>query len=168
MARPKRSATQALDDYVEIAKMVHRGGLTQKEIAKELSKKRPYTLTQQTISNDIAKLNELWKESAAVDIDTEKGKLKSHYEYLISEAYKAWDRSQQDAETIIEAETKDGTFTTTKREGQTGDSKFLAEIRALLAEYKALFGLDAPRKIAPTNPDGNEPAPPSTIIVYEK
>lgn len=162
MAKPKRTQAQAIEDYPEIERLSLQG-LTQKEIAKELSKKRPYTLTQQTISNDMVRLREIWKESAAVDIETEKGKLKAHYEYLIAEAQKAWERSQQDAVTEIEAETEKGTFTTIKREGQAGDPRFLAEIRALRAEYKALFGLDAPKRSELTGAGGAPLNPPAEI-----
>jgi hypothetical protein len=164
MAKPKRSPAQALEDYPVIERLALRG-LTQKEIAKELSKIRPYSLTQQTISSDMVKLRELWKESSVIDIDVEKGKLKAHYEYLIAEAQKAWERSQKNAVTVTEAETEKGTFITTKTEGQVGDSRFLAEIRALRAEYKNLFGLDAPRKNEVTGKDGKD-LPAQAVMVY--
>ena len=153
MARPKRSPAQTLEDYPEIERLALRG-LTQKEIAKELSSKRTYSVTQQTISNDMVKLRQMWKESSVIDIDSEKGKLKAHYEYLISEAQKAWERSQQDAVTFTESDTPKGTISTTETKGQVGDGKFIGEIRALLAEYKNLFGLDAPRRQELTGKDG--------------
>lgn len=156
MAPRKRTQAQALEDYPIIAALTLRGD-TQTEIAEKISSMRDYTITQQTISNDMKSLEKIWKESAAVDIDVEKGKLKAYYEHLISEAYKAWERSQQDAVKTREGENEKGSYSYTDREPQVGDARFLAEIRALLDQYEDLFGIKAPTKSQTdlTNSDGS-------------
>lgn len=149
MAKPKRTEKQALDDYPVISAL--RGmGKNQTEIAVFLSEVRPYKLTQQTISNDIKKLEKFWEQNAVVKIDQEKGKLKTYYEYMIMEAHKAWERSQEDAVKEREGYNKtQGAYNYTDTEPQVGDPRFMGEIRALMADYAELFGLK-PAKETPT------------------
>lgn len=147
MAANKRTAAQRLEDYGLIASLARRGK-TQKQIAAELSKGRKYKLTQQQISEDMAKLQDVWKESAAVDIDSEKGKLKAMLEDLIAIAYDAWDRSKTDAVKEVEGYSKtQGNYHHTTTEHQVGDPRFLSELRALSDQYAKLFGLTAPENL---------------------
>lgn len=145
----KRNDSQKLADYLEIAILNHKGK-NQGEIAEILSNKRSYTLSQQQISYDMKALKELWKRETVFDVDTEKGRLKSHIELLIKEAHIAWARSREDVVTVSEGFNGQGAFKSTTRKGQAGDPRFIAEIRALLKEYRDLFGIDPPKKIEGT------------------
>lgn len=158
MAAKKRTRTQRLTDLIEIERLDQRN-LTQQEIADVLAATREYKITQQMISEDMREIKALHEAGAAVKIDREKGKMKSHLEALIRENYEAWDRSQQDAVTITEKEVfikgkKKGDDVsvpaierTIQRKGQVGDPRFTGEVRALLKQYAELYGLEAAKKL---------------------
>lgn len=55
--------------------------------------------------------------------------------------------------------------TTRTVEAQAGDPRFLAELRQAGRDLRELLGLDAPRKVAPTLPDG-QPLPALTFIEF--
>lgn len=70
---------------------------------------------------------------------------------LRTEAWAAWVRSQQDAETEIEevttgGQTGGGTKNATRRVGQTGEASYLATIEKSLRAERDLLGLDAPKR----------------------
>ncbi len=64
------------------------------------------------------------------------------------EAWEQWYRSTQDAESRTEAETKDGTFVTERKEGQSGNPALLDKIIKASERRAKLLGLDAPEKLA--------------------
>lgn len=175
----KRTLAQKQDDYAEMAELSHRG-LTHAQIAKILSAKRPYTISRSQIQYDAKKLDDIWKANSAIDVDIEKGKLKAHYESLIAELYVLYDESKKDKiitstnASIVGGTIKDGKMDggairerniSERKEKQSGDPKIITEIRNILAEYKSLFGLDAPKRAEITGADGKD-LPPAVVNIY--
>lgn len=161
--RNKRNEAQKLEDMVLIEILTHRGN-NQTEIANAINEKRakeekPYKLSQQQVSYDMAALKEMWKTSAIIDIDTEKGRVKSHLELLMKEAHSAWLRSQEDAVVHTEGFGPLGSTSQTRTEGQVGDARFIGEIRAILKQYADLFGIEAPKRSELTGKNGKELIP---------
>lgn len=121
-----------------------------KERAWELRVQRGWSITRigeemgfhfTTINNWLNEIREagqdrLKRESALQLIDQF-----DRLEAAIEQAWRGWERSQEDAVTVKESETVDGTFITKTAKGQSGDPRFLAEIRSLLQQQRELLGL---------------------------
>lgn len=88
----KRNATEVEADRALVAKL-YLQGKTQAEIAEELSSIRTYTLTQQTISDDLKALVKEWRKQRFDDIDELKGEEISRLNRVEAEAWSAWFRS---------------------------------------------------------------------------
>lgn len=69
-------------------------GKTQQQIAAEVG------VSQMTVSTDLAALRKAWLASSLRDFDTMKAEELARLELLEREAWEAWSRSKQDAETI--------------------------------------------------------------------
>jgi len=151
--------------------MYLRGDL-QADIAAELK------LSQSTVSNDLATLQNEWRQSSLIDINDRKAYELARVDDLEREYWSAWKRSQEDAEIRIvvkkgvdvEKEGKTKSRITpikdTKRtEGQSGNPAFLRGIEWCINKRCELLGLDAPKKIAPTNPAGDKPFE-SPVLIY--
>lgn len=88
----QRSKTQKALHQREAARL-HLLGKTQEEIAALLN------ISQQTVSNDLAEIADLWRERAAGDVKVEKGKALARLDLLIAEYFAGWERSQRGVET---------------------------------------------------------------------
>ena len=145
-------------------------GMSQPEIA------RRYNLTDSTITRDLQEIRAQWL-SAAVDSYAELKSMElARLDKLELAAWAGYARSQNDAEKqLIVAEpvaqnenekelpraAARQTIRIEKRiEKQTGDVGWLSLILDIIKRRCAIFGFDAPKKIAPTPPDGPEPYQP--------
>lgn len=126
--------------------------------------------SKQAISYHWRKIEDGWKQSAQADIALYKGRQLDEITVLREEAWEAWKRSQRDAEASGSKLVRDadGTAKGKKRgasgrqesfmrkEGQVGDPRFLQIIDDVARREARLLGLDAPQKIAPTDPTGDK------------
>lgn len=87
------------------------------------------------------------------------------HEFIATEAIGAWEASKKAKGTVTRKTGGKGTEdeeTTTRAENQTGDPRYLTVAMAALDAQRKLQGLDAPMKVANTDPEGNDKpnAPP--------
>jgi hypothetical protein len=137
-------------------------GWTQQQIADAISDdpERHYTLSRVQISNDLAAIRKDWQASAVRNFDEAQAQELAKVDLLELEYWQAWERSCQDAETRTrkqrladEGEVKEITKVT---KGQAGDKRFLDGVQWCIERRCKILGLDAPQKIAPTDPTGKE------------
>ncbi|MGE4105519.1 MAG: hypothetical protein AB7E74_26435 [Pirellulales bacterium] len=120
---------------------------SQTAIAEELG------VAQSTISEDLRAIEREWRESTIRDFELSRRIELRKLERIEREAWLGWDRSQKPAQSADIP--GDGVQPSRKRvRNQYGDPRFLDQIHKCIAGRRALLGLDAPTKIAPTTPDG--------------
>ena len=163
MASQKRNTAQIDHDRREIARYYLRGR-TQKEIANIINgdPERDYTLTRQMISYDLGKIREAWRESSLVDMNEAKQRELQKIDMLELEYWQAWEDSCENEETVRqEGAPTDGGIKTEKItktvKGKTGDPRYLQGVERCIQQRIKIIGIEAPTKIAPTTPDGEQP-----------
>ena len=154
MAGRRRKAAELARDRRRIAELYLRGWL-QVDIADELG------LHQTTISNDLKAIQAEWLESTIVDFDKARARELAKIDDLEREYWCGWQESTKDREIDIEesqAGGKHGSLDKTvhKVEGQVGDPRFLQGVQSCIDRRCKLLGLDAPTKVAPTDPTGSK------------
>jgi hypothetical protein len=143
---PKRSPFQIQRDRQRIADWYCQG-LTQADIAERLNKGRDFTLSQQTISNDLCAIQKEWLASALRDFDEARAQELGKIDRLEREYWRGWERSCEDAETVRKEGSAGGVEKVVKTEkGQAGDPRFLAGVERCIERRCKLLGLDAPIK----------------------
>lgn len=159
---PRRSNGELARDRKIISDMYLRG-YTQVEIAERIKR------DQSTVSRDIKALQKQWLQDSMVDFNEARAKELAKIDALEMEYWKAWQASQQDAETIVEeaSELKDGTRAkvSTKTVGQTGDPRYLQGVQWCIDKRAEILGLDAPERFDITS--GGEQMQGNIINVYE-
>ena len=159
-----RSASQIERDRRRISEMYLRGEL-QADIAKELS------LSQSTISNDLAAIQEEWKLSSLMDFDKRKAQELAKVDDLEREYWGAWKRSYGvNVKRSKKATKKMGD--TIQEAGETeesllGDPRFLAGVQWCINKRCELMGLDAPKKSELTGKDGKPLLPEQKVTDEE-
>jgi hypothetical protein len=123
-------------------------GKGQTEIAQELN------LTQATISRDLEHVRTAWRESSIRDFDAQRDLEIARLNAIETEAWAAWERSQQPAQTAVVSGAAGSQTAKRTLRHQCGNPRFLELALRCNEERRKLLGLDAPLKIAPTMPDG--------------
>lgn len=146
-------------------------GQEQWEIAETLK------VTVRTIERDMAAIKAQWQAEHQSAADIKIMEAVAHCDRVRAESYAAWERSKQDAE-LRSAKTvkvpdgqdaagkprfKERSEASKREEGQCGDPRFLAEIRACVRQRCELLGLLV-TKLAPVTPDGKEAAKGVQVI----
>lgn len=165
--KPERSESQKQRDRRRISEMYLRGDL-QADIAKELS------LSQSTVSADLAVLRDEWLASSIMDFNDRRAQELAKIDDLEREYWTAWKRSQQDAEIRVKEAIKRGEKNQEtmiqkaqeRTEAQIGDPRYLSGIQWCINKRCELLGLDAPKKIAPTKPDGSQLPENQVVMIY--
>jgi len=153
LAAPKRSKAQREADLARIAHL-YLSGSNQYEIAKELG------LSRQQITYDLQDLYGRWAESARSDIDKLKAEQLAKIDRLEREYWDAWRRSVGTHEKSI-TERKRGETQMDRaqivKEELAGDPRFLTGVGWCIEQRCKILGLNAPQKVAPTDPSGENP-----------
>jgi len=118
-------------------------GRTQGKIAEALG------LSLDQVRGDLGAIRKLWLERAVESFDERKSKELARFDLIEREA---WERSCHSADKRDSERTRSG------RTNQSGDARFLAEVRACIDMRCKILGFYAPVKVAPTNPEGTGPA----------
>lgn len=150
MPAHKRNEAQRQLDIPEIQALAIRG-YSHEEIATKISAQRDYTLSRQQITYDMQDVNKMFEALAAQQILLQKGREIAAANALEHEAWKAWDRSQQDkvvkttnvtmrGETILNQQINE------RIETQVGDKGFLDAAAASSKARRDMWGLDAPKQ----------------------
>ncbi len=154
MAAPKRTPIQIEHDRVEIARR-YLHGETQAAIGRVLG------MTQQMVCYDLKAIQAQWRRAAIRDFDEAKGQELAKIDELERTYWEAWAQSKEEKQTKSAAkeqgEGKNGTVKTKtglRTEGRDGNPVFLAGVMACIDRRCKLLGVDAPVKLAPTDPSG--------------
>ena len=113
-------------------------------------------VTQPTISLDLREIQKQWRDSAIRDFDVLRERELKKIERVEREAWAAWERSRKPAQSAVVNVDGRGQKTQKKLTEQCGDPRYLDQIQKCIAGRRALLGLDAPTRIAPVSPDGQE------------
>lgn len=128
-------------------------GLTYSEIGKKVG------VDKGTVCRDMRLLKVYWEKMAAQDIDKHKRGIITKLLHVYDEAMRAWERSKRQA---TKASTKQRTGDNDWKENaaermkRDGDPRFLKQALAALDQLAKLLGVNAPLKVAPTDPSGEE------------
>jgi len=114
-------------------------------------------LTQPTISQDLSCIRAQWRESTIRDFDAARDLELQKLDRVEREAWAAWERSQQVQESTRVTQDASGKRAQKTVEHPVGDPRYLEQIQKCIAARRALLGLDAPTRIAPVMPNGEEP-----------
>lgn len=147
---PKRNHEQRERD-LEITARLYMQGWYQQEIADYLSNREgdptaDYTLSQVTISKDLAEIRRRWLESSLVDMDQIKAEELAKIDRLEREYWQAWEDSRQVLETRKLQSGDKGSSELLIEAEQVGDPKFLQGIQWCIDRRVKIFGLDAPKR----------------------
>src|SRR5437763_248565 len=160
MRGPKRTPAERERDLERLAVLYCRG-MSQLAMAEKLG------VSRQQIGYDLRTLNQRWQESALAHLDAKKARELARLDHLEAVAWDAWERSCQDAETISSSMVKgrigkegvalpDLQKVAKITKHQIGDPRFLEQVYKCIDKRCEVLGLNAPKKIAPTNPEGTE------------
>lgn len=169
---PRRSKIQQERDRVRVSEYYLKGW-TQTKIADEIG------VTQAIISKTLQICREEWKKIAAMNIDEHKAQELARIDALEQEYWAGWEKSKQDAEKrsskMIGQEVDDGDGDeaispkrlerTVTIENKSGDTKYLDGVQWCINKRCEILGINAPMKIARTNPEGDKQAD-NQVIVY--
>jgi predicted transcriptional regulator len=125
-------------------------GQTQAAIARELN------VSQATVSADLKAIRQQWRDSSLRNFDEAVEESLRKYQVLEREAWNGWQRSQEPAETSRIVQGEQGRKAEKTVRQQVGDPRFLELVHRAITGRRALLGLDAPTRIAPTSPEGDE------------
>lgn len=114
-------------------------GQTQWEIA------RAFEVTQATISRDLTEIRKEWLASAVRNMDEIKAKELAKIDATEAEAWKAWTKSQENAEVLRTRMRESESETEKIVKGQAGDSKFLDIILKCIKQRCEILGVLVPK-----------------------
>ena len=154
MAGRPRSKSEIIRDRHRIASLYLKGR-TQASIGEELG------LSQSIISRNLATLHQEWLQDTSIDIRKAKARELARVDNLEREYWNAWERSCSErkvASAEVRADDAQGKphKSSLRKEQRDGNPAFLRGIEWCIDKRCRILGLDAPVKVAPTNPDGDE------------
>lgn len=158
MAAPKLDKKQRKAHLYEVSRL-YRQGMAVREIAERLD------CSAANIYRDLQILREQWRNEMVSNVDQRQAEELAKLGYIERNAWEGWIRSRQDSEKIVErlprgedeiAEAEGGFIKERTRQGQSGDPRFLETARKVIEDRRKMLGLDAPSKIAPTDPTGKK------------
>lgn len=113
-------------------------GETQWQIA------RAFEVDQATISRDLAAIRKEWRASAVRDMDEIKARELAKIDEAEAQAWRAWTKSQENAE-VLRARVRGNTSETEKvSKGQAGDPRFLDLVLKCVEKRCLILGVYAP------------------------
>lgn len=115
-------------------------GNTQVQIAEALG------IQQSTVSNDLKRVQEHWRESAVRDFDLARETELKRIDRVEREAWGAWERSQKPAQTAVTSDDPHQRRSKRVLKNQHGDPRYLDIVHKCIASRRALLGLDAPTR----------------------
>ena len=118
-------------------------GWKQDEIAKQIG------VSQMTISNDIRKIQAMWRESAIRDFDMARELELRKLDRIEKEAWAAWERSQQPLQSAHISDESHARKSRRTVKHQNGNPRYLEIVNRCIGQRCALLGLN----ISPLEPD---------------
>jgi hypothetical protein len=121
-------------------------GWSQAAIAKELG------ISQSTVSDDLKYIRRKWEQSSIRNYDELRTRELHKLDFIESEAWAAWDRSQKPSQSATVTGEGNGQQTKKSMKHQVGDPRFLDQVSKCIAHRRAITGLDAPLQVADATP----------------
>jgi hypothetical protein len=155
----KRESQQREVDLIETAERYLRGD-SHELIAQYITDNRPYRLSRQTISNDIAELHRRWLHAQLIDYNEAKARELQRIDKLEMSYWDGWERSLEKQEEIESFRKEDEQVSgdgsskpaykqskvTKKEKTHWGDIRFLDGVMKCTQERAKILGLYAPDK----------------------
>jgi hypothetical protein len=114
-------------------------------------------ISQPTVCDDLRQTKQQWRASAIRDFDAARDLELQKLDKVEREAWAAWDRSQKPAQSAVISGEGAGQRTRKSVKNQNGDLRALELVLKCNQARRTMLGLDAPTRIAPVTPDGQEP-----------
>lgn len=128
---------------LKVAELILKGVTAHAEICRRLGMDPGQ---RSTVTRDVQALNGQWRDRAAAVLDEAKGRELARLDLVEQAAWAAWEKSQQNAETL-RARVSGGAQQTEKvSKGQAGDPQFLRVVLGCVEQRRALLGLDPPKE----------------------
>jgi hypothetical protein len=149
-----RSEARCAERRHQVAQL-YLAGKVQHEIADDMG------VTQQQISHDMKRVMRTWEDRMVGFITRQKAIAAAQIEWAMREAAGGWERSKEPRE-ITETEAIQGGEEAPRHrakrrvEGSVGNPAFLSAYQKGIDQMATLLGLNAPQKVAPTSPDGEQ------------
>src|SRR5258708_11371613 len=113
-------------------------GWTQAAIASHLK------IPQGTVSRDLAAMREFWREFPVYDCEKVRFEQLQKIDLVETEAWAAWQRSQEQRHSAALTRGKTGEQTRTSLQDQYGDPRYLREIARCVAQRYEMIGVQPP------------------------
>lgn len=143
---------------LEMTALLYLKGKTQLQIAQAVG------VSRSQIFKDLRSIFDRWRRSAIRNFDDAKVEELAKIDNMEREAWKAWEKSLQPRERTLterrtkgDGTTKDGAKARVERTDGLGDSRYLERVAWCITKRCEILGLNAPQKIAPTDPTGRQP-----------
>ncbi|NWO06854.1 MAG: hypothetical protein HLX50_14515 [Alteromonadaceae bacterium] len=101
------------------------------------------------VKYDLREVRKRWRQSSVRDFDAHREEQLARLDLMEASLWREWERSCG----IPEAKKSKKS----DLPPQTGDPRYMTVMLNIIERRSKLLGLDAPTKLAPTNPDGDEP-----------
>ena len=151
--RPAQRQLEIAERRRRVADLYPRG-CTQWEIA------RSFGVDQGQVSRDLAHVRSEWLAVAVQDFNEHKSRELARIDAVERTAWEAFERSCKQASKRTAKKVSGGKAreeATLHEQGRDGDPRFLQVVLDCVRRRCLILGLEAPKKIAPTTPDGSEP-----------
>lgn len=161
--KSKAERAAQLDQVAEL----YLQGWTQAEIGEHIGR------SQQQVSYDLVQLRKRWAASADKKMDVHLAQQLAKLDHLEATYWDAWERSMEERRTRTASRKqggRDGNVNSSalKTEDVLGDPRYLAGIERCIQQRCKLLGIEAPQKIAPTDPTGTLPYDPGQLSDAER
>lgn len=115
-------------------------------------------LSVMTVRRELKALMGEWQVAAAEDIAAIKARDLQQLEEMERETWAEWERSKLDwQKRMAESDGKDGKKSKVETGGQCGDPRYMNVLLGIQERRAKILGIDAPQKVAPTDPSGEKP-----------
>lgn len=159
----KRTRAQKIKDRETIATL-RLQALTLEQIVQQTG------LSKSTVQRTLRELQAEWQARAAAATDEVKARELAKLDQLERETWSEWHRSKEDwvKKSVKKggdvAGVKSSPETKVDTGGQCGDPRYLNVLLGIQERRAKLLGIEAPQKIAGTNPDGTEERPLGSYV----
>lgn len=156
MAKTRRTPDQVIKDQAIVAEMYLKGR-TMAAIAEALG---GYSINM--VNYDLREIRKRWRTSAVRDFDAYREEQLARLDLVEASAWREWERSCRRYRKRTKGVGANGPINKLETGNQTGDPRYMSIVLNTIERRCKLLGLDAPTKVAPTNPAGDEPYKPMT------
>jgi hypothetical protein len=133
----RQTSQQLVARRREVVSLAHKGW-TQAAIASHLK------IPQGTVSRDLAAMREFWRDFPVYDFDKVRFEQLQKIDVIETEAWAAWQRSQQRRHSAAITRGKTGEQTRTSLQDQYGDPRYLREVARCVAQRNEMIGVEPP------------------------